>query len=152
MIGDIPKSYFNMWRALVCLVHADHIVRDEEREFIIDEINQMPFRPSEKRLLEEELQTPNDIDKILPTIIHPDDRAELLRLAMMLFWRDGEFSKEEQAMLEKLNTYFSEIALQERAAMQEQARQDSPPDMAEQARIMGVFSRLKSRWASDKTA
>lgn len=144
MIG-VPKSYFNMWRALVCLVHADHIVRDEERDFIMDEIRQMPFMPEEKRLLEEELLTPNDIDAILPTITHPDDRAELLRLAIMLFWRDGEFSPEEQAMLKKLENFMTELEEQERQAMHAQALIDSPPDMAEQARIMGVFGRLKAR-------
>lgn len=151
MIGSIPKSYFNMWRALVCLVHADHLVRDEERDFILDEISQMPFLPEEKRLLEEELQTPNDIDAILPTVTHPDDRAELLRLAMMLFWRDGEFSPEEQAMLKKLESYFEDIDRQELAAMQEQARTDSPPGMAEQARIMGVFGRLRARLDAGKS-
>jgi len=134
-----------MWRALVCLVHADHLVRDEERDFILNEIKQMPFLPEEKRLLEEELQTPNDIDVILPTVTHKDDRAELLRLAMMLFWRDGEFSPEEQSMLKRLERHVARLDQQELADMHEQARADSPPDMAEQARIMGVFRRLRSR-------
>ena len=120
MTAILPPSYLNMWRAVVALVHADHVVRDEEEEFIREQVADIPFTPEERRLLEEDLITAGEIDDILPKITDQEDLKELLRLAMMLFWHDGEFSPEEQALLDKIKAHVQDQLDME--ALKEEAR------------------------------
>ncbi|TVQ82076.1 MAG: TerB family tellurite resistance protein [Micavibrio sp.] len=104
MVRNTPlsESRFYMWRTLVALVHADHKVMDEEREFFLGRFNSIPFTEEQENILKEDLDTPQEISELYAKIDCKEDRATLVYFARLLFWCDGEFHAQEEEILKHL--------------------------------------------------
>jgi len=91
-----------MWRAVVALTHADDVVMPEEKEFIRRFYNTVPFTNDQKHQLEAELRDAQEITEIFPLVTDARDRAELIYFARMMFWSDGDYARQEAAILHQL--------------------------------------------------
>lgn len=101
--ATISESRFNMWRALVALIHTDHKVMDEECDFFLRRFDAIPFTEEQKELLRQDMYDEQDVSKIYERISDKEDRATLIYFARLLFWCDGEFHAQEDAILQHLH-------------------------------------------------
>lgn len=99
----ISDSRFNMWRTLVALVHTDHKVMEEECDFFIRRFDAIPFTEEQKQTLRQDLQDAQDVSKLYDLITDKEDRGTLIYFARLLFWCDGEFHAQEDAILQHLH-------------------------------------------------
>ena len=102
MNAQVSESRFNMWRAVIALAHADHIVTPEEREFIQQKLDKIDFSPEQANQLREDLQTAQPVSEILPHITEPQDRSMLIYYGRLLVWSDGEYDAQEERLLRML--------------------------------------------------
>jgi len=98
----ITESKFNLWRALVSLVHADDVVTLQERDFFLERFQRMGLSFEQRISLQEDLTQPRDIRELLPQISEKHDRSALLYFARLLFWCDGDFAEEEKELFNYL--------------------------------------------------
>jgi len=99
----VSESRFNMWRALVALVHTDHKVMEEECDFFIRRFDAIPFTEDEKNILRQDLTTAQNVSELYALITDKEDRGTLIYFARLLFWCDGEFHAQEDAILQHLH-------------------------------------------------
>jgi len=99
MVSQITESKFNWWRALVALVHVDHVVVDEEREFFLKRFDKINFTEEQKKTLRADLDIPQDVNKFFSSLTDKEHRASFIYFARLLFWCDGIFEKQEEKIL-----------------------------------------------------
>ena len=102
--NKLSNSRFQMWRCLIALVHADHVVTQEERDFFLKRFDKINFSDEQKNILKHELENPVNIDSIFEGITDKEDRATLIYFARLLFWSDGEFVAQEDKILKHLHS------------------------------------------------
>lgn len=102
MTSGVSESKFNMWRAIFALAHADHVVTHEERRFMHRALATEGFSETQKRILEEDMETPQNITEMFMKIREQADRSRFFYFARMLLWCDGDFAAQEQAILTRL--------------------------------------------------
>lgn len=98
----VPESEFFMWRAVFATAHADHKVTGEEIRFMAEVLEDNPFSTEQRDILIRDITTPQDIAAMFGKITERADQARFFRLARELVWVDGDFGKEEQELLLKL--------------------------------------------------
>lgn len=103
MGNNMTDSRFNMWRCLVALVHADHRISPEEKEFFTKRFDKLRLSEEQKSILLNELQNPQKVEDIFNKITDREDKATLIYFARLLFWSDGEFAKQEEKILKHLH-------------------------------------------------
>jgi len=102
MMSQISESKFNWWRALVALVHVDHVVDDKEREFFLKRFDKIDFSSEQEKILYADLKAPQDVKKLFLKIVDKEQRASFIYFARMLFWSDGVFDQQEKKILDVL--------------------------------------------------
>jgi len=98
----MEESRFQMWRAVVAMVHADGVVTPHEVDFINTFLRDKDMAPDQWDIIKHDLQTPQDIVKIFERITSPDDRKAFFSLARALAWCDGDYDAQERMIVDKL--------------------------------------------------
>jgi|GEM_PF-1750360 len=105
----LPDSTFHMLRCVTALVHADDIVKKEERQFLKTIITYFEgnytVTDAHKFQLTQDLQTAPEIESLLPLVTDKKDLENLVLFAGMLAKADGELHPEEEAVLKKIHAY-----------------------------------------------
>jgi uncharacterized membrane protein YebE (DUF533 family) len=103
MLKEVNESKFNMWRAVVALVHSDGAAHPEEDAFLNKQFEKIPFSNSQMKTLFEDMKQPKDVNTFFPSITSPGDRAQFIYFARLLFWSDGNFHHQEEEILKSLH-------------------------------------------------
>lgn len=102
MADHLTDSRFSMWRALIALAHADGVVMPHELDFITRSSSGETMSDDQKALLQEELETAQDVSTFFQQITHSGDRKEFFAMARSLCWSDGDFDEQERHILDHL--------------------------------------------------
>lgn len=102
MSKGLNDSQFHIWRALFAFAHADDVVDNEEVSFMAKVLELVPFSGEQVKRLKKDVHEPQDVEEMFTKITDQNDRSTFLHYARMMAWCDGDFSKEEQETLAKL--------------------------------------------------
>jgi hypothetical protein len=100
----VSDSRFNMWRAVVAVAHADSHVDPAEQDFVNKYLATVPFTDAQKATLNEDLQTPQDVDAMFDKIAEKVDQSDFFEFARGLLWSDGDYEQQEERLFEHLNS------------------------------------------------
>ncbi|MCB0390698.1 MAG: hypothetical protein KDD58_05390 [Bdellovibrionales bacterium] len=100
LLKEINDSQFNMWRAIVALVHADGHKHSDEDRFLKETFAKLPFSDQQLEILSEDMSQVKKVDDFYPQISDPGDRSQFIYFARLLFWSDGDFHHQEEAILQ----------------------------------------------------
>jgi len=98
----LSESRFNMWRAVVAMVHADNIVQPHEINFILENTKNLPLSQEQSAQLAADVRTPYDINSAYGAITNPRDKEDFFHFARAIAWSDGEFDEREKGLLHKI--------------------------------------------------
>ncbi len=101
---NVSESRFYMWRAIFAMAHADHVVTEDEREFMQQALSTIPFSPSQRDMLERDIEQAQDTGDMFMKIADQKDRSKFFFYARMLCWSDGDFDEQEQQIMLKLES------------------------------------------------
>lgn len=99
----MDESKFNMWRAFAGMAKIDGTVSSEEESFIREKLDGLDLNDEQKATLNNDLEKGIDLNQVFDKITQPSDRAMLLHFARIVFFKDGDYSKEEQWCYDSLN-------------------------------------------------
>ena len=100
----LSDSKLAMWETIVALVHADGEVHSEEDTFLRERFEKLAATPEQKQELLSHIQKPGNPRELFKKITEPSHRANLIHLARMLFYSDGDFSAQEKQIFELLES------------------------------------------------
>lgn len=103
MLKEVNESKFNMWRAIVALVHADLVSHPKEAEYLKSQFQKIPFSEAQRQVLNDDLVASKNVDTYFKAISSPGDKAQFIYFARLLFWSDGAFQQQEKAILDRLH-------------------------------------------------
>ena len=98
----IEESRFNMWRAVVAMVHADGVVTPHELSFINEHVKRINLSPAQIQVIGADLQTPQDTYEMFSKITDQNDKSDFFALARALSWCDGDFASQEESIIKNL--------------------------------------------------
>lgn len=101
-MSGLGESRFNMWRAVVAMMHADLVIRPHEINFILENTKDVPLSDEQRQRLMLDLKEPVSIDEVFHKIFHAADKEDFFHLARAIAWSDGDFSEKERAILQRL--------------------------------------------------
>lgn len=99
---NLNKSRFNMWRAVVAMVHADGVVTPHELSFIQDHIAHLNLSEGQLRTIGEDLKNAQDVYERFRLISDLEDQRDFFALARALSWCDGDFANQERMIIKHL--------------------------------------------------
>ncbi len=105
MIRDnqaISDSRFNMWRAVVSMIHVDGIVTPHEVNCILEFTRDIPFNDEQRGVIERDISSPSPVRDLFSQISSPRDREYFFHLARAVSWSDGDLDAREEALLREL--------------------------------------------------
>ena len=102
MPNHLSHSRFNMWRAVVAMVHADGVVTPHELAFINNYLAELSLSEEQLAQIAEDLQKPQDIFIAFSLIESPEDKRDFFALARALSWCDGDLDAQEEKILKQL--------------------------------------------------
>lgn len=105
MKAVVTDSQFYMWRAIFSLAHADRIVTQEEKKFMIKTLSTVNFSPDQRKTLQEDMEQARDTGAMFSRISDPQDRSRFFYFARILLWSDGSFDGAEQKILTDLGRF-----------------------------------------------
>lgn len=91
-----------MWRAVIAMIHADHVVKPHEINFILEHTRALPMSAEQRSMLKADLSSPVSMDESFSAITSPIDREDFFHLARAIAWADGHFDDRERALLDRL--------------------------------------------------
>jgi len=148
----ISESRLSMWRAVVCIIHADGVVTPHEMAFIQSAIKDVGLSDTQMKIIGEDLQTPQDAYEMFSQVTSPKDKNDYFALARAVSWCDGDLDKQERLIIKNLEKMHMN---EEEMAMLNQSRQqvheielchnqwNTSPDEGRK-KIFSVFSKFKS--------
>lgn len=120
MSYHVTDSRFYMWRTIFALVHADHQVTSEEHAFAAHYLDSVPFTSEQRKILADDLKSPQNVIDMFDRISNPEDRGEFFEFARNLLAVDNDFSEAEKKIFEILVTrnsaHFNTEALRQEIA------------------------------------
>ncbi len=137
----ISDSRFNMWRAVVAMIHADNVVQPHEINFIVENTKNLPMSIAQAVQLAEDARSPFDIGKAYDGITNPRDKEDFFRFARAIAWSDGDFDAREQDFLNRISATKADREIMEHAV---KIFDDMP---SEERTLKSVLSNLLSRAA-----
>lgn len=127
----VTESFFNMWRAIIVMAHADGVIHPKEKEFFDKVFANMArayaLTPQQAQTLDDDLKTAQNIDALLPQITDPEFRSLLLYFSQVVAWIDGNLSPDESELLRKLHAAFGKA--QDTGEVMAKIRQDIADQM-----------------------
>lgn len=98
----LSESRFNMWRAVIAMVHADHVVKPHEVNFILSRMRELALSEEQRRAIAEDIRAPKEVRPFFDRIVTPRDKEDFFHLARAVCWSDGEFNQPEREQLLQL--------------------------------------------------
>ena len=102
MTSLLTDSRFHMWRAVFAIAHADNVVTSEEKKYLRGVLAREPFSLEQKAILEQDMETAQDIAAMFVKIEEQNDRSQFFYHARMVVWSDGDFGEQEQKIMTRL--------------------------------------------------
>lgn len=103
MNRGVSNSLFAMCRCTVALAYIDGVLSPEEKEMLQGFFATLPLSKEQEKTLADDLAQGNlDYYLLYKQITDLCDRAHLISFARVLFYSDGDFSKDEKAVLENM--------------------------------------------------
>ncbi len=102
-VQGVDQSQFYMWRTLFAVAHADHVVTDEEIEFMAQILEDIQFSKEQTDILKGDIVNAKDVEDMFDGIEKEEDRIQFFEFARDLVWVDGDFGSEEQSIMIKLH-------------------------------------------------
>ncbi|MFL5785657.1 MAG: hypothetical protein ACJ76H_13660 [Bacteriovoracaceae bacterium] len=99
----MDDSKFNLWRATFAFCFVDGILSSQENTYIQEKLNSLSFTADQKKILQSDLKTPPEIEKLLPLITRPADRGILINNIRLLS-RVDNLTDNEKKKIESLQT------------------------------------------------
>lgn len=99
---EISESRFNMWRAVVSMIHADGVVMPQEINCVLEYTRDIPFSEEQRRVIERDISLPQPVRELFARITSPRDREYFFHLARAVSWSDGDLDEREEALLREL--------------------------------------------------
>ncbi len=96
MSEGVSQSRFYMWRAVIAMVHADHVVTIEEKELAESYLDNVPFSEEQLGVLRQDLLHAQGIEGMFSKITDPMDQGEFFGFARLMVWCDGDFDRQEE--------------------------------------------------------
>lgn len=103
MPNSLSDSRFNMWRAVVAMVHADGVVTPHELDFVNRHIVDLTLSTGQRSIIQEDVKAPQDVYQMFSRIDTPEDKRDFFVLARALSWCDGDLDRQETKILETLH-------------------------------------------------
>lgn len=101
--GGLTRSRFYMWRTVFALAHADNLITSEERQYLENVLKREPFSEYQRNTLIDDMMTAQDVGVMFVNITDQHDRAHFFEYARELCWCDGDYAKQEQEIMTRLN-------------------------------------------------
>lgn len=142
--NEMDPRYFQMWRALVAMVHAPELT-SQERQFLKGELKDVTMAEWQRSRLELDMYEPQDLNAILPEIEDVNDLEALMGLSVRLFHSDGVITPEEQAIMNRLEVMMDKHLEAENLTREMQQKYEiKPADPGEDhtARVQAAARRL----------
>lgn len=98
----MDNSKFHLWRASFSFCFVDGVFSPEERQWVESKLENIPFSPEQKHIIQQDLSSPPDIEALLSQITSPADRGMLINNMRLLARLDGSFSSSEREKVESL--------------------------------------------------
>lgn len=102
MSDIVSESRFNMWRAVVAMIHADDVVQPHEIHFVLENTRGVPFTDEQRATLNQDIHSAADIQDLFQKITSPKDKEDFFHLARAISWSDGDFDERERSILLKM--------------------------------------------------
>ncbi len=102
MTQGIKISRFNMWRAVVAMIHADGVVTPHELTFIHEYLRDVELSEEQRKIIGRDIHEPQLIHQMFGQILDLQDRKDFFALARALSWCDGDFDEQERSILKHL--------------------------------------------------
>jgi len=106
----VSESKLYMLRCMVAMAHADNVLHEKEREYIIQLAGNLPLNEDQLQILLEDLYVPQSLEVLLPHITELKFIGQLTYFARLMAYKDGNFSLSEKEFLNKLADYQTENA------------------------------------------
>jgi uncharacterized membrane protein YebE (DUF533 family) len=100
---DLSSSRFNMWRAVIAVIHVDTIVRPHEINFILENLERIDMNAAQRAQLLEDLSKPFDLMTAFAAITRPRDIEDFFHFASAAAWSDGDLNPKESKVIEYLD-------------------------------------------------
>ena len=97
--NDVGTSQFYMFRCVIAMAHADHIVTDEEKAYIMGFLKKLPFSAEQQSTLMADLEAQQDVGALLSHINEPKYRGQLVYFVRLLAYKDGNLHPKEEELL-----------------------------------------------------
>lgn len=104
----VSESRFYMWRAVFAMAHADDMITDEERKFMLKAIEEHNFSDFQKDILLNDIENKQDIASMFSFVTEQEDKSKFFYYARILCWSDGDFDAQEQEVLTRLKRSYIE--------------------------------------------
>lgn len=152
---NMTESRFYMWRAVFALAHADHIVTDEERKFMVRILATEGFSEEQETILRQDMETAQEVGNMFLKVSDPEDRSQFFYFARMLLWSDGDFAQQEQKLLTELGKdHFKSVDFDHMIGTVDMELEDAHKewlieDMQEEHQedgVKGIFDRFMKRF------
>lgn len=98
----LKESRFNMWRAVVAMMHADGVVKPHEIHFVLENTRNLPLSEPQRQILAADMRHPAVIDHVFHKITDRADKEDFFHLARAIAWADGDLSDREVGILNRL--------------------------------------------------
>lgn len=109
-LKPVSESLFYMWRAVICMAHADGIVHQSERDLFERIFENMgrayDIAPAYLDTFRKDLDAPQGIDRLLPHITDPECKSLLIFFSQVVACADGKLDFSEAALIGKLDAAF----------------------------------------------
>lgn len=106
----VSESRFYMWRAVFAMAHVDGQVSADEILFAEQYLDKAPFSKDQKDILKQDLKEPQNVSELLAKVDDLSDQADFFQFSHMLAWTDGDYSSQEQNLLNRLSSLQQEKA------------------------------------------
>lgn len=102
--NEASESEFYLWRALFALAHADGQVTGDEITFLNNAMATSHLTEKQRIILQDDMENPKNIEDMFEKITIPKHRTQFFYHARLLFWSDGDFDKQEQELMARLQS------------------------------------------------
>ena len=149
MPNSVNDSRFNMWRAVVAMVHADGVVTPHELDFINQYMAALSLTSEQSAQIADDLKQPQDVFKMFALVTAPEDQRDFFSLARALSWSDGDFDAQEEKIIKQLELKaddYHDLLVESRETIEELELNGSRwgPETAGRKSLFGLLDFLKA--------
>lgn len=103
----VSPDFFAMWRTIIAMAHADGIVNEDERAYLLGVFDNMRSRhgltDEQHAILLSDLDTPHPVEMMMMHIKDPAARGNAITFARTMAMTDGVLDPSEEEILNRLH-------------------------------------------------